>query len=106
MGDAALQGRGPGGALPVTHLPSDRPEEQPRAGIALCLWGGGYRAMLFHLGALWRLNELGYLHRPDRNSSVSGGSVKAGVLGMTRTAFRAKGDRQFVPSVRSSPMCQ
>lgn len=29
--------------------------------IALCLSGGGYRAMLFHLGALWRLNELGYL---------------------------------------------
>lgn len=24
------------------------------AGIALCLSGGGYRAMLFHAGALWR----------------------------------------------------
>ena len=30
-------------------------------GIALCLSGGGYRAMLFHVGALWRLNELAYL---------------------------------------------
>ena len=24
---------------------------------------GGYRAMLFHLGALWRLHELGWLAR-------------------------------------------
>ena len=49
---------------------------------ALCLSGGGYRAMLFHAGALWRLNELGYLPRLDRVSSVSGGSITAGVLGM------------------------
>jgi NTE family protein len=47
---------------------------------ALCLSGGGYRAMLFHLGALWRLNELGYLRKLDRVSSVSGGSIAAGVL--------------------------
>lgn len=36
--------------------------------------------MLFHAGALRRLNELGYLPRLDRVSSVSGGSVAAGVL--------------------------
>jgi hypothetical protein len=33
----------------------------PEPGIARCLSEGGYRAMLFHLGALWRLNEWGYL---------------------------------------------
>lgn len=33
--------------------------------------------MLFHLGALWRLNELGYLPKLDRVSSVSGGSITA-----------------------------
>ncbi len=53
----------------------------PDKGIALCLSGGGYRAMLFHLGALWRLNELGYLKKLKRISSVSGGSISAGVLG-------------------------
>ena len=37
--------------------------------------------MLFHLGAIWRLNELGYLNRLNRVSSVSGGSITAGVLG-------------------------
>lgn len=51
-------------------------------GLALCLSGGGYRAMLFHLGALWRLAELDYLRRLDRVSSVSGGSITAGVLGL------------------------
>jgi len=49
---------------------------------ALCLSGGGYRAMIFHLGAIWRLNELGLLHSLDRISSVSGGSLTAATLGM------------------------
>jgi len=55
---------------------------EPEEGIGLCLSGGGYRAMLFHLGALWRLNELGWLPRLSRVSSVSGGSITAGVLGL------------------------
>jgi NTE family protein len=64
---------------PVREIPGEaRPE--PEEGIALCLSGGGYRAMPFHLGALWRLNELGYLPRLARVSSVSGGSITAGVL--------------------------
>lgn len=68
-------------ASPVRATPVDRAEPL-REGIGLCLSGGGYRAMLFHLGALWRLNELGYLGKLDRISSVSGGSITAGVLGM------------------------
>ena len=36
---------------------------QLRQGIALALSGGGYRAMLFHTGALIRLNELGLSER-------------------------------------------
>ncbi|MBI2214871.1 MAG: patatin-like phospholipase family protein [Acidobacteria bacterium] len=54
-----------------------------RDGVALCLSGGGYRAMLFHVGALWRLNEAGWLPRLDRVSSVSGGSIAAAMLGLT-----------------------
>jgi NTE family protein len=53
----------------------------PQPGIGLCVSGGGYRAMLFHLGALWRLNELGLLPRLNRISSVSGGSIVAAYLG-------------------------
>ena len=51
-------------------------------GVALCLSGGGYRAMVFHLGALWRLHETGWLAKLDRVSSVSGGSLTAGALAM------------------------
>ncbi|MEZ5065804.1 MAG: patatin-like phospholipase family protein [bacterium] len=51
-----------------------------REGVGICLSGGGYRAVLFHLGALRRLHELGILARPDlRVSSVSGGSFVAAV---------------------------
>lgn len=57
-------------------------EERLEDGIALCLSGGGYRAMLFHVGALWRLNELGYLPRLQRISSVSGGSITAAALAL------------------------
>ena len=65
---------------PVHDHPGD--PDHPSPGIALCLSGGGYRAMLFHLGTLWRLNELEYLPKLDRISSVSGGSITSGVLAM------------------------
>ncbi|HET9480580.1 MAG TPA: patatin-like phospholipase family protein [Candidatus Polarisedimenticolia bacterium] len=66
---------------PVDLIPPDveRPEG-PEEGIALCLSGGGYRAMLFHAGALIRLNQWGLLPRLRRVSSVSGGSITAGAL--------------------------
>jgi NTE family protein len=58
------------------------PGAPPEAGIGLCLSGGGYRAMLFHVGALWRLYESGLLKQAKRVSSVSGGSMTAGLLGL------------------------
>jgi NTE family protein len=67
---------------PVRLTPKDDPAAPLKDGIALCLSGGGYRAMMFHLGSLWRLNEMGYLGKLDRISSVSGGSITAGVLGL------------------------
>jgi NTE family protein len=48
--------------------------------VGLALSGGGYRAMLFSLGSLWRLNELGWLRKLDIVTSVSGGSILNGVL--------------------------
>lgn len=47
---------------------------------AVALSGGGYRAMLFHLGFLWRMRDAGLLAGIDRFSSVSGGSITAGML--------------------------
>src|SRR4029450_3446919 len=49
-------------------------------GTGLALSGGGYRAMLFSLGSLWRLNEMGWLSKLDMITSVSGGSILNGVL--------------------------
>jgi len=63
------------------HDADDGHGGEPQDGIALCLSGGGYRAMLFHTGTLWRLNELSILPKLDRVSSVSGGSITSGVLG-------------------------
>jgi NTE family protein len=70
----------------------DGAEERIRDEIALCLSGGGYRAMLFHVGALWRLNQLGYLPRLGRVSSVSGGSIAAAVLGLRWDELGFDGD--------------
>lgn len=51
-------------------------------GTALALSGGGYRATLFALGSLWRLNEFGLLPRMNRITSVSGGSIASAYLAM------------------------
>lgn len=78
---------------PVEDLDTKSKHKELEDGIALCLSGGGYRAMIFHLGALWRLNELGMLKTLQRISSVSGGSITAAVLGMNwhKLEFDANG---------------
>ena len=66
---------------PVQSI-DDKDVRQPEAGTALCLSGGGYRAMVFHIGALWRLYEARRLQSLNRISSVSGGSITAGLLAL------------------------
>jgi NTE family protein len=63
---------------PVSDLGARKPEQ----GIGLCLSGGGYRAMIFHVGALIRLNEAGYFSQLRHVSGVSGGSITAALLGV------------------------
>ena len=48
----------------------------------MALSGGGFRATLFNLGALWRLNDGALLPQVRRIASVSGGSIASGVLGL------------------------
>src|SRR5438270_3061057 len=78
---------------PIRFISADDALRSPRPGIALCLSGGGYRAMVFHLGTLWRLNETGLLKQLNRVSSVSGGSITAAMLGLqwTKLIFNGKG---------------
>lgn len=54
----------------------------PEPGIGLAVSGGGYRAMLFHLGAFLRLFEAGLLKKLARISSVSGGSITSAKIGL------------------------
>lgn len=79
---------------PVEYLPSD--VKAPTPGVALCLSGGGYRAMIFHLGVIWRLYEAGILAKMDRISSVSGGSITAAVLAMAWDRLQVSSPRQEI----------
>jgi len=63
--------------------------EGPADQIALALSGGGFRATLFHVGALRRLVELRLLTRIGRFSSISGGSITAGRLAHVWTRLAA-----------------
>ena len=54
--------------------------EATEPGIGLALSGGGFRAVLFHVGSVMRLNQSGLLKKISRISSVSGGSIASGVL--------------------------
>jgi NTE family protein len=68
---------------PSTERPTDPylplPEAE-RQGIGLCLSGAGFRAALFHLGVLQRLDELEILGKLWTISSISGGSIAAAHL--------------------------
>jgi len=90
---------------PVHAIPGEE-DKPPQDGIALCLSGGGYRAMLFHLGSLWRLNELGFLKKLDRVSSVSGGSITSGLLALKwkRLNFDAQGIAQALTTEVIDPV--
>jgi NTE family protein len=89
---------------PVERIATDPSEMKLGAGTALCLSGGGYRAMLFHLGVLWRLYEARLLQGVHRISSVSGGSITAGVLALKWRQLSFEPERMmsdFVPMVVS-----
>lgn len=65
--------------------------------------------MVFHMGAVWRLNEAGFRPRLDRISSLSDGSIAAGVLGSSwsRQDFDAAGrarnlEEEFVTPARAT----
>lgn len=61
-------------------MTNDVPTYGMRRADVLCLSGPGYRAALFHLGALTRLNELGLLARVETVGAVAGGSILAALL--------------------------
>src|SRR5437870_13858685 len=68
----------------ATYLPESRDR---RRGVALCLSGGGFRADLFHLGVLRRLNELDILRKLRTITAVSGGGIAAARLAHTHAIW-------------------
>lgn len=88
--DPTSHARGLGKELSAHASTVYRPARE-RAGLALCLSGGGFRAALFHLGGLRRLNELGILSSATTISSVSGGSILAAHLATILDPWPAPG---------------
>jgi NTE family protein len=87
------------GTITSAQRPDDGKLED---GIGICLSGGGYRAMLFHVGALWRLNEIGILAAAKRVSSVSGGSITAGWLALTWQKYRSESGGIVPDAIRNA----
>jgi hypothetical protein len=79
------------------------PGEADRGEKALWLAGGGYRAALFHLGALTRLNELGILAQTGTVGAVAGGSIVAALLA-TRVPWPLQGGYREWPEQVAEPM--
>ncbi|HEX4669544.1 MAG TPA: hypothetical protein VH275_06175 [Solirubrobacterales bacterium] len=79
------------------------PGEADRGEKALWLSGSGYRASLFHLGALTRLNELGILARTGTVGAVAGGSIIAALLA-TRVPWPLDGGYREWPERVAEPM--
>ena len=80
--------------LPATRIPGS---------VGLSLSGGGYRATLFHLGAIRRLNEFGIMPKLTTVSSVSGGSILNGFLASRLDPALSAGVADYENSV-SKPM--
>ncbi|MBX3374351.1 MAG: patatin-like phospholipase family protein [Phycisphaeraceae bacterium] len=66
--------------------------------LALGLSGGGFRAMLFHIGALRAVRAAGLLRAPNRLdyvASVSGGSILAAHLALRWSDYCSEDEKQF-----------
>jgi NTE family protein len=90
--DKAAVGERSSELAPSEHAAAAYRVARERSGLALCLSGGGFRAALFHLGALRRLNELGILSKVTTISSVSGGSILSAHLATTLNPWPPPGD--------------
>jgi len=70
---------------------------------SLRIAGGGYRAALFHLGALTRLNDLGLLSEIDTVGATGGGSILAALLA-ARVPWPLHGAFPEWPEAVAAPM--
>lgn len=87
---------------PVSRLAQEH-EREVEEGVGLAISGGGYRAMLFHLGSFLRLHELGMLKEFKRISSVSGGSITSAKIALEWAKLDSRDDflRHVVIPIRN-----
>lgn len=86
---------------PLDNEPNEDSEKFNK-GVGLCLSGGGYRAMVFHVGVLWRFFEANLLPTLTRISSVSGGSITAAQLALAWPSLVKPGATlrdDFIPGI-------
>jgi hypothetical protein len=105
---AAMDGRdsnreGPAERPTLGRLGGLAPGEAERGEKALWLAGPGFRAALFHLGALTRLNELGMLAQTGAVGAVAGGSIVAAFLA-TRLPWPLQGAYRDWPERVAEPL--
>jgi predicted acylesterase/phospholipase RssA len=85
---------------PDPHEPPSQPDARRRIGLALS--GGGFRASIFHLGVIRRLEELRIMQDVDVVSAVSGGSIIAAyyVCEMEKRLHQVEEERRGHPDER------
>lgn len=97
MSDPAIPMNDP--VAPVSEATLATEAREPVGGVGICLSGGGFRAMLFHTGTLWRLHDSGWLAKATRISSVSGGSIVSALLGLKWSRIAGHSTQAFVDEV-------
>ena len=103
MSEVPVRSSSPREQATLGRLGGLAPEEADRGEKALWLTGGGYRASLFHLGALTRLNELGALAQLGTVGAVAGGSIAASLLA-ARVPWPLDGGYRGWPERVAEPM--
>ena len=86
------------GVFPSSGVGQDSTAPPEENGYALVLSGGGVRATAFHLGLLLRLAAEGRLEHVKAISTVSGGSLAAGLV-FSRAGLEWPSSRNFIDSV-------
>lgn len=63
--------------------------------IGVALSGGGYRAAIYHIGTLKKLNSLGILQHVDKLSTISGGSITGAAYCLHKGSFEEFEDKIY-----------
>ena len=78
----------------------DEGERKAERGIGITLSGGGFRAVLYHLGLIRFLRDAGILPRVHHICAVSGGSIMAAHLVLNWDRYNGSAKEGWAPFMR------